>query len=128
MVQNKNKIFTQNKKVKITAEYLFDQIQNAVSTALIAVYDQIKGAATEYSAKNHQAFGLYGADVAFLKNGSARLFEINLGPSLSTKNSIDSQVKTQMLAQMYQLIGLRRVGEGLNSVPITSKLEQYLEN
>ena len=66
--------------------------------------------------------------MTFLKNGSARLFEINLGPSLSTKNSIDSQVKTQMLAQMYQLIGLRRVGEGLNSVPITSKLEQYLEN
>lgn len=32
-----------------------------------------------------------------------------------------------MLTQMYQLIGLRRVGEGVDSISISSKLEQYLE-
>ena len=32
-----------------------------------------------------------------------------------------------MLTQMYQLIGLRRAGEGLNYVSISSKLEYYLE-
>lgn len=106
---------------------MLDQIKGAISTALIAVYDQLKGAAANYSVQNHQVFGLYGADVAFLQNGSARLFEINLGPSLSTKNDVDSQIKSQMLEQMYQLIGLRRVGEGINSVSISSKIEQHLE-
>lgn len=37
MVRNKDTVFTQGKK--ITAQYLRDQIQNAVSTALVAVYD-----------------------------------------------------------------------------------------
>lgn len=61
--------------------------------------------------------------MAFLQNGSARLFEINLGPSLSTKNDVDRQIKSQMLADMYELIGLRRAGEELGQVAISNKLE-----
>ena len=31
-------------------------------------------------------FGVYGADLCILTNGKMKIFEINVGPSLDTKN------------------------------------------
>ena len=53
-----------------------------------------------------QCFGLYGFDVMFDADLKPWLLEVNLGPSLATDSSLDLRVKSAMLIDLFNVVGL----------------------
>lgn len=84
----------------VTEELLFNTLHKTIEDSVAGFYeDWYRGSRKIHFVDSfpHQQFGLYGVDVALLKDGSMRIFEYNLGPDLNLANQVDKDVKYAMV-------------------------------
>ncbi|CAL5986614.1 Tubulin_tyrosine ligase [Hexamita inflata] len=88
---------------------IFQNIQNALTKALIATYTPMLHKAKECDniyKFPRRFFGYYGADIILDKKGNAKILEINASPSLNTDSDEDEQIKTEFLEEILNIIAL----------------------
>ncbi|CAL5970104.1 Tubulin_tyrosine ligase [Hexamita inflata] len=88
---------------------IFQNIQNALTKALIATYTPMLNKAKECDniyKFPRRFFGYYGADIILDKKGNAKILEINASPSLNTDSDEDEQIKTEFLEEILNIIAL----------------------
>ena len=86
---------------------LFAKIDALVLKTLIAVEPSVVAATRRYCHHRNSCFEMVGFDVLIDENLKPWLIEVNLSPSLAADSPIDLKLKTQMLASLFTLVGLR---------------------
>lgn len=91
------------KRYYLLSSYLFNNIQNLLKD-VISLYRNILG--NNDKLKNNKQFELYGSDIAVYDDLTVKLMEINKGPDLDAKDERDSELKHNVVRDMFKSINL----------------------
>lgn len=92
-----------NKHDKNTSDLVFNNINNLIKDIFIVFKNNIGNNSKLY---NNLKFQLFGADVAIDDKYGAKLMEINKGPDLGAKDKRDSELKHNLVRNIFNLVGL----------------------
>jgi tubulin polyglutamylase TTLL4 len=92
----------------ISYDFVFAQIKDVIVKTLISVEPYIVGSLNKCPPGNRQScFELYGFDVLIDESLKPWLLEVNVFPSLSSSSPFDKIVKSQLICDVFTLIGIR---------------------
>jgi len=77
---------------------------------LISVESKIYNALEMFSVNNESCFELFGFDVLIDAALNPWLMEVNFAPSLNTDSPLDLKVKSKVLADLFNLVGVKQSG------------------
>lgn len=92
-----------NKHDNNTSDLVFNNINNLIKDIFIVFKNNIGNNKKLY---NNLKFQLFGADVAIDNKYGAKLMEINKGPDLATKDKRDSEIKHNLVRNIFNIVGL----------------------
>lgn len=58
----------------------------------------------------HNCFDLFGFDILLDSNLKPWLMEVNLSPSLATDSNLDLKIKSELIADLFNLVGIVPIG------------------
>ena len=94
-------------------EKLFEKIHDLIIKTIIAVEPLLQNGKEMYlpedfahPPKSSNCFELLGFDVLLDENLKPWLLEVNLSPSLNTESSLDIKIKTKMLVDLFNMVGI----------------------
>ncbi|POM69349.1 Tubulin-tyrosine ligase family [Phytophthora palmivora] len=80
-------------------------LEDMIVKTIIAVEDKLASASNASGRRN--GFELYGFDVLLEgENMKPRLLEVNIFPSLSSSSPMDKRIKTVLVSDLFQLVGI----------------------
>ena len=92
----------------ISYDFVFAQIKDVIVKTLISVEPYIVGSLNKCPPGNRQScFEIYGFDVLIDESLKPWLLEVNVFPSLSSSSPFDKIVKSQLICDVFTLIGIR---------------------
>ena len=85
-----------------------DLVVKALVTAEPTLYESLRAnvPAAHRGEPNRQCFQLFGFDVMLDKDAKPWLLEVNLDPALRTESPLDLKVKSQMLVDLLNVVGM----------------------
>ncbi|KAF7232058.1 hypothetical protein EG68_10414 [Paragonimus skrjabini miyazakii] len=105
---------------------LMVRIEDIIVKSFLSVVGPIASACNMFHASRSQCFELYGFDIIVDENFRPWLLEVNLSPSLACDSPLDFKVKSHMLTDLFNLVGLschdptRKTQGGMNSLCVTA--------
>jgi len=105
-IQGLRKYFADN---NIDDTTLWQQVDDLVVKTLISVDFEINSMRKMHCKYKDSAFELLGFDVLIDENLKPWIVEINLGSSLSMSSPLDRRIKTELINQMFHMIGFESV-------------------
>ena len=97
-------------KMGIDFEMIFDGIKDIAIKTILSINDKLnKGEEVKYTHKNfyHRNYhNLFGFDFILDDDFNVYLLEVNDGPSLSLYDNMDRDIKTKLMADTFNLIGI----------------------
>ena len=98
------------KKMGIDFDSIFSNIKDIAVKVILSVYEKLhKGDEVKYNHKNfyHRNYhNLFGFDFILDDKFKVYLLEVNDGPSLSLYDNMDKDIKTKLMADTFNLIGI----------------------
>jgi hypothetical protein len=94
---------------KNISEYVFNNIYNLITDIFSVFFDKIGNGKKLY---NNIKFQLFGCDVAIDENLQANIMEINKGPDLGAKDKRDSELKHNLVKDIFKSVGLINNDDG----------------
>ena len=98
------------KKMGIDYDSIFSNIKDIAIKVILSIYDRLlKGDEVNYEHKNfyHRNYhNLFGFDLILDDDFKVYLLEVNDGPSLSLYDNMDRDIKTKLMADTFNLIGI----------------------
>jgi len=94
------------KENDINVEKLFQQIYDVIIKTIISVEPHIFNSLNRSTKYKNLCFELYGFDILIDSHLKPWLMEVNASPSLSSSSIIDKQIKTMLLCDVFNLIGI----------------------
>jgi len=94
------------KEMGIDVEGLFSQIHDIIIKAIIAAETHIYNSMTRATKHRNMCFELYGFDILVDESLRPWLLEVNVQPSLSSSSPMDKQIKTSLLSDIFNIIGV----------------------
>ena len=91
------------KRYYLLSSYLFNNIQNLLKD-VISLYRYKLG--DNDKLKNNKQFELYGSDIAVFDDLTVKLMEINKGPDLDAKDERDSELKHNLVRDIFKTVNL----------------------
>jgi len=88
---------------KYTSELVFNNINNLLKDVFIVFLSHIGNGKKLY---NNLKFQLFGVDVAIDNTYGAKIMEINKGPDLGAKDTRDSELKHNLVRNIFNTVGL----------------------
>lgn len=85
---------------------LWSKIQDIIIKAIMLNADETIGKVRELTDKRNNLFELYGFDIILDDNLSPWLLEININPSLDCETDLDIKVKTNVITDIMNTLGL----------------------
>jgi len=111
----------------IDVKLLFEKIQDVIIKSLLSVEPHIFNALARSSKHKNICFELYGFDVLIDDNLNPWIMEVNVSPSLSSSSPLDKKIKTMLLSDVFNLIGLKLfVRKKLEKEEEAKKIERIL--
>ena len=89
---------------------IWSKIEDLIVKTLIAVESKIYNALDMFSVNNESCFELFGFDVLIDSALNPWLMEVNFAPSLNTDSPLDLKVKSKVLADLFNLVGVKQSG------------------
>ncbi|TGZ56062.1 hypothetical protein CRM22_010230 [Opisthorchis felineus] len=105
------------------------RIEDVIVKSFLSVLSPIVATCNLFPACQSKCFELYGFDIIVDDNFRPWLLEVNLSPSLACDTPLDFKVKSHMLTDLFNLVGLvchdpsRKTQGGVNSLHMTAKGE-----
>jgi tubulin polyglutamylase TTLL5 len=94
----------------ISSGPIWNKIEDLIIKTLISVESKIYNALEMFSVNNESCFELFGFDVLIDAALNPWLMEVNFAPSLNTDSPLDLKVKGQVLADLFNLVGVKQSG------------------
>lgn len=95
--------------IGVDAELMWTRIMDAIVKSLLSV-EPVIGARTKATANySHNCFELYGFDVLVDQDLKPWLLEVNLSPSMQADSPLDWQIKSSLLSDSFNLVGINQV-------------------
>ncbi|OLP94172.1 Tubulin polyglutamylase TTLL5 [Symbiodinium microadriaticum] len=95
--------------IGVDAELMWTRIMDAIVKSLLSV-EPVIGARTKATANySHNCFELYGFDVLVDQDLKPWLLEVNLSPSMQADSPLDWQIKSSLLSDSFNLVGINKV-------------------
>lgn len=98
---------------------LWTKIHDIIIKTIICTEDKIYNATRKYCAHRSNCFELLGFDIIIDSELKPWLLEVNLSPSLSSDSPLDMKVKSTLVSDMFNLIGVKKFDrrkESMNKV------------
>lgn len=92
----------------IDTELLWKRIYDVIIKAIIAGENHILNGVRKYCTHRSNCYELYGFDIIIDSDLKPWLLEINLSPSLTSDSTLDHKIKSNLISDMFNLIGVRR--------------------
>ena len=86
---------------------LIKRIQDLVIKTILSIESQVYNNMNRLSKSPNVCFEIYGFDVIIDQKLKPWLLEVNFCPSLSSSSPLDKKIKTMMVSDSLQIIGLR---------------------
>ena len=107
------------KKLGIDYDKVFERIKDVIIKTVISIEPIIVNNLNRSSKNRNLCFELYGFDVILDSELKPWLLEVNVLPSLSSSSPLDKKIKTSLLSDIFNTIGV---------IPFTKKrLQKELE-
>lgn len=90
---------------KVDDRALWKRIEHCVARSLLSIEDVCATATQDWAKYRGSCFELFGFDVLLDDNLKPWVLEVNLSPSLSVESSLDFGVKTNMISDLFNLVG-----------------------
>ena len=87
-------------------ETLWSKIKDIVTKAIICAGDQTIATVKKLTSHTDNLFELYGFDILIDENLNPCLLEINLNPSLNCDTELDLKVKSSLMTDIFNLLGV----------------------
>jgi tubulin polyglutamylase TTLL5 len=88
---------------------IWDQIKDIAVKTIISIETVINSAMNMFVPSRKNCFELLGFDILIDDNLRPWLLEVNLSPSMNTETSIDLRIKSVLIADLFNLTGIRRL-------------------
>ncbi|CAJ1343033.1 unnamed protein product [Effrenium voratum] len=88
---------------------MWSRIMDVIVKTLLSVEPAISTATKEACIHEQSCFELYGFDVLVDEQLKPWLLEVNLSPSMQADSPLDKQIKSSLLADAFNLLGVRRL-------------------
>jgi len=100
-------LFKHLETLGVDVEFLWAKIYDLVIKAVIAVTAVVADTGKELGVSAQSCFDLFGFDVLLDNCLKPWLLEVNLSPSLATETSLDLFIKSHLLSDTFNLVGIR---------------------
>lgn len=94
------------KENNLDFDLLWNKIKNIVAKAVICAADQTISTVKQFTQHTNNLFELYGFDILIDESLNPWLLEINLNPSLNCDTELDLKVKSTLMTDIFNLIGV----------------------
>jgi len=95
----------------VDAELMWTRIMDVIVKSLLAVEPVISARTKTTANYGHNCFELYGFDVLVDEQLKPWLLEVNLSPSMQADSPLDWQIKSSLIADSFNLVGINRVSK-----------------
>ena len=104
------------KALGIDGDKIFKKIEDIVIKTIISGENVINNATEMFVPYSNNCFELLGFDILIDDNFEPWLLEVNLSPSLNCDSPLDQKIKSNLIADLFNLAGVvhndeRKVGE-----------------
>ena len=87
---------------------IWEGIKDIVVKTIVSIETVINAAMSMYVPFSSNCFELFGFDILIDENLRPWLLEVNLSPSMNTDTSIDLKIKSVLITDLLNLVGVRR--------------------
>ena len=94
------------KEMGLNVDKIFKRVKDVIIKACIGVEPHIFNAINRATKYKNVCFELYGFDILIDANLRPWLLEVNVSPSLSSSSPLDKKIKTSLLCDVFNTIGL----------------------
>jgi len=94
------------KENNLNFENMWNKIKDIVTKAIICAGDQTISTVKKLTPNTNNLFELYGFDILIDENLNPCLLEINLNPMLNCDTDLDLKVKSSLMTDIFNLIGV----------------------
>ena len=105
----------------IDVKTIFARIEDMVVKTVISVESLIFNAMTMQAPHRTNCFELLGFDVLVDSHLKPWLLEVNLSPSLACETPLDHRIKSELMADLFSLIGIVPLDQRAYQEPVFSK-------
>lgn len=88
---------------------LWEQIYDLIIKSILSAESYISYYTKNKFKKINRSFEIFGYDIMVDENLKPRLMEINLSPSLSLESNMDIKLKINLITEMFNLYGFRKL-------------------
>jgi tubulin polyglutamylase TTLL5 len=104
------------KDMGINTNPIWSKIEDLIVKTLISVESKIHSALEIFSVNNESCFELFGFDVLIDSDLNPWLMEVNFAPSLNTDSLLDLKVKSKVLSDLFNLVGVKQtIASGIST-------------
>ena len=94
------------KRLKIDYFKIKEKIKDLIIKSMISVYQNLTLELTQNNLNDHNFYDLLGYDIIITKNYNPFLLEINTGPAMHIFNKLDEPIKTNILVDTLNIVGI----------------------
>ena len=87
-------------------DQLMDQINDMIIKTMISIEPFVNAAVNMFVPYRGNCFELFGFDVLVDNNLKPWLLEVNLSPSMACETPIDLRIKSQLICDIYNMVGV----------------------
>ena len=91
----------------VDPDALFQKIHDLIIKVCVSVESHVLHSINRMSDHRNNCFELFGFDVLIDSNLKPWLMEVNVSPSLSSSSPLDAKIKTTLISDILNLVGLR---------------------
>lgn len=118
---------TELETMGIDTSLLWTKIYDIIIKSILSIEHLVLDSLRNLSVKRNNCFDLFGFDVLVDSNLKPWLLEVNLSPSMATDSPLDLHIKSNLISDTFNLIGVRafdRKRETVNKVRARIKARQ----
>jgi len=115
--------------VGVDINLLWSRIYDIFIKTIIAIDTSVNDSSRRYGIHRNNCFELFGFDIIIDSNLKPWLLEVNLSPSLATDSPLDHHIKSNLIADLMNIIGIRafdRKKESINRARSRIRAKQSL--
>lgn len=91
----------------VDTDYLWNRIFDLVVKTILSIEPIVVESVRRLSLHRNNCFDLFGFDVLIDSNLKPWLLEVNLSPSMATDSPLDLHIKSNLIADTFNLLGIR---------------------
>jgi tubulin polyglutamylase TTLL5 len=111
----------------IDTQLLWSRIYDVIIKSILAGEHYVNAALKKNNLHRNNCFEIFGYDILLDSDLKPWLMEVNLSPSLATESPLDMTIKANLLADAFNLIGVKqfdRRKESMNKIQNRAKAKQ----